>query len=243
MSEENEKAFRAIGLRRELLPAAVDLYWLPLGAGAPSGSRVVRFNGKAYEALSATIERRRRLDLYHAGLEVRLGHGFFVIEVAPSPDSYGRRRGVVAEGSVGSRSAGAFRLFRYEVRCWSDGIISDIDEAVASPVRVTADPKIAHRLLELVPEVPTPAWGRDELGAGDMWNSNSVISWLIARAGLPVERIVLPPLGRAPGWDAGIVVARRGSSSAVKGTERRLTGRRRTLRRFHSSVPRKQELC
>ena len=205
----------AMRLRQALVPAAVDLYWLPLGAGAPSGSHLVRFNGKAYEALSATIARRRPLDLYHAGLEVRLGDGCFVIEVAPSPDSHGGRRGVVAEGSVGTRSAGVFRLFRYEIRCWSDGNIPDIDDAVASPVRLTAEPRLAHRLVELVPEVPTPVWGRDELRAGDMWNSNSVISWLIARVGLPVERIVLPPHGRAPGWDAGIVVARRDCSSAM----------------------------
>jgi hypothetical protein len=209
MATAADKPLHAAGLWEALAPAAVDLYWLPLGAGAPSGSHLVRFNGKAYEAVSATIERREPLDLYHAGLEVRLGDGSFVIEVAPSPDSQCARRGVVAEGSVGSRSAGAFRLFRYEVRCWSGGTISDIDEAVASPVRVTAEPIIAHRLVELVPEVPTPVWGRDELRAGEMWNSNSVISWLIARAGLPVEDVSLPPHGRAPGWDAGIVVARR----------------------------------
>jgi hypothetical protein len=203
--------------RQAHVPAAVDLYWLPLGAGAPSGSHLVRFNGKAYEAVCALIERRRPLDLYHAGLEVRLGDGLFVIEVAPTPDAQGDRRGVVAEGSVGSSFAGAFRLFRYEVRCWSGGIIADIDEAVASPIRVTAEPIIARRLLELVPEVPTPVWGRDELGAGDMWNSNSVVSWLITRAGVPVERIVLPPHGRAPGWDAGIVVARRDATSAHEG--------------------------
>src|SRR4029453_8850892 len=197
-----------IGLRQALVPAAVDLYWLPLGAGASSGSHLVRFNGKAYEALSATIA-HRPLDLYHAGLEVRLGDGPFVIELAPSPDSHGGRRGVGSKGSVRSRPAGVFRLFRYEVRCWCDGIIPDIDEAVASPVRLTAEPGIAHRLVELVPEAPTPAWGRDELRAGDMWNSNSVISWLVARAGLPVEDVSLPPHGRAPGWDAGIVVARR----------------------------------
>jgi hypothetical protein len=209
MTTAADKPLHAAGLWEALAPAALDLYWLPLGAGAPSGSHLVRFNGKAYEALSATIARRRPLDLYHAGLEVRLGDGSFVIEVAPSPDSHGGRRGVVAQGSVGSRSAGAFRLFRYEVRCWSGGTISDIEEAVASPVRLTAEPRIAHRLVELVPEVPTPVWGRDELRAGDMWNSNSVISWLIARAGLPVEDVSLPPHGRAPGWDAGIVVARR----------------------------------
>jgi hypothetical protein len=53
--------------------------------GAPSGSHLVRFNGKAYEAVSATIERRRPLDLYHTGLEVRMGDASFVIEVAPRP--------------------------------------------------------------------------------------------------------------------------------------------------------------
>ena len=196
-------------LLRELSPAAVDLYWLPLGAGAPSGSRLVRFNGKVYEALSAAFERRQPLDLYHAGLQVRLGDGFFVIEVAPSPDEWRARRGVVAEGPVGSRLAGSWRLFRYEVRCWFGGAILDVNEAVASPVCVTDDPATAHRLLELVPTVPTPVWGRDELQTGDMWNSNSVISWLITRADLPVDEVKLPPHGRAPGWAAGIQVARR----------------------------------
>ena len=32
----------------------------------------------------------------------------------------------------------------------------------------------ARRLLDLVATVPTPVWGRDELDAGEMWNSNSV---------------------------------------------------------------------
>jgi hypothetical protein len=210
-----ERTDPAVGLRAAFSPAAVDLYWLPLGAGAPSGSRLVRFNGKAYEAISAAIERRPSLELYHAGLEIRLGEGLFVIEVAPSPDRWHARRGVVAEGPVGNRLAGILRLFRYEVRCWSGGAIPDIDEAVASPVRLSNDPRTAHRLLELVPSVPTPVWGRDEFGTGDMWNSNSVVAWLIARAGLPVENVPLPPHGRAPGWQAGIVVARREATSRI----------------------------
>ena len=40
-----------------------------------------------------------------------------------------------------------------------------------------------------MPYVPTPVWGRDELDAGEMWNSNSIISWLIARSGLDTESI------------------------------------------------------
>ena len=44
-----------------------------------------------------------------------------------------------------------------------------------------------------------------------MWNSNSMISWLIARTGLDVDAITPPAGGRAPGWDAGVVVATRAS--------------------------------
>ena len=87
--------------------------------------------------------------------------------------------------------------------------IPDVAEAVDSPQLLTSDPAIARRVLDLVPHVPTPVWGRDELGAGEMWNSNSTIAWVLARAGLHAESIEPPAGGRAPGWRAGIVVARR----------------------------------
>lgn len=184
--------------------AAVDLYWLPLGAGGHS----VRWNGRVFEWVVARIERRDRCDLYHSALEVRVPEGRFVIEQAPAwRDS--AERGVVAEGAVGSRAAGRLRLFRYEVRCWREGVIPDVDEAVASPQRLSTDLVAARRLLALVPQVPTPVWARDELGSGEMWNSNSTISWLLIRSGLDVESTQPPPSGRAPGWHAGIVVARR----------------------------------
>ena len=183
--------------------ASIDLLWLPLGAGGHS----VRVNGRIFEALAAWLERRERCDLYHSALEVRVAEGRFVIEQAPIRPSDGAERGVVAEGAVGAGAAGRFKLFRYEVRRWRDGIIPDIAEAVEGPQRLSDDPDCARRLLDLVPEVPTPVWGRDELGAGEMWNSNSTISWLIARSGLDVESIALPRGGRAPGWHAGIVVA------------------------------------
>jgi hypothetical protein len=183
--------------------AAIDLYWLPLGAGGHS----VRFNGKVFEAVAAWLGRRDRCDLYHSALQVYVPEGRFVIEQAPAWRD-GSERGVVAEGAVGARVARPFRLFRYEIRRWRDGVIPDVEEAVASPARLSADPECARRLLELVPEVPTPVWGRDELGAGEMWNSNSTISWLLARSGFDVEAIQPPIGGRAPGWQAGIVVAR-----------------------------------
>ena len=86
-------------------------------------------------------------------------------------------------------------------------MIPDLAEAIESPRRLSDDPDCARRLLELVPEVPTPVWGRDELGAGEIWTSNSLVSWLIARSGLAVESIQPPQGGRAPGWQAGIVIA------------------------------------
>lgn len=184
--------------------AGIDLYWLPLGAGGHS----VRWNGRIFEWVAAGIDRRQRCDLYHSALEVRVPDATFVIEQAPVwSDS--TERGVVAEGAVGSQVLGRFRLFRYEIRQWRDGLIPDIAEAVDSPLRLSGDAGCAHALLELVPLVPTPVWGRDELRAGEMWNSNSLVSWLIARSGLEVDSIQPPAGGRAPGWQAGIVVARR----------------------------------
>jgi len=185
--------------------SGVDLYWLPLGAGGHS----VRLNGRVFEAVAARLARRPPCDLYHSGLVVRVPDGRFVIEQAPVRDKNGLERGVIAEGAVGSRWAGRFRIFRYEVRCWRDGVIPDIGEAVESPQRLTDDPSLAQHFLDLVPTVPSLVWGRDESRTGEMWNSNSLTSWLIARSGLHVESVHPPAGGRAPGWQAGLVVARR----------------------------------
>jgi hypothetical protein len=185
--------------------AAVDLYWLPLGAGG----QFVRLNGRLYEALAARLERRSACDLYHSALQVELPEGTFVIEQAPVHDWSGKQRGVVAEGPVGARWAGRFRIFRYEIRLWPGGHIPDVAEAVDSPRRLNTDEQCARRVLDLVPRVPTPVWGRDELGTGEMWNSNSVIAWVIARSGIDAEAIQPPRRGRAPGWRAGLVVAHR----------------------------------
>jgi hypothetical protein len=162
-----------------------------------------------FEAAAARASRRPACDLYHSALEVRVAAARFVIEQAPVRDAHGEQRGVVAQGPVGVRWAGRFRIFRYEIRRWRGGQIPDVDEAVESPRRLTDEETRAQRMLDLVPQVPRPVWGRDELKTGDMWNSNSVIAWLIARSGIDTESIHPPPAGRAPGWQAGLVVARR----------------------------------
>jgi len=184
---------------------AVDLYWIPLGAGGHS----VRFNGRVFEALAALRAHRRPRDLYHAALVVAVDGGRHTIEVAPSPDAAGSRRGVVATGTVGTRLLGRWRPFRYEVRCWPGGRIPDLSFAVGGPRLLSSDPATARRVLAAVPRVPLPVWGRDELRAGEMWNSNSMIAWVLDVAGLPADRVEPPSRGRAPGWDAGVAVARR----------------------------------
>jgi hypothetical protein len=185
--------------------AAVDLYWLPLGAGG----HFVRLNGRVYEAVAARFQRRPACDLYHSALQVTLQGSTYVIEQAPVHDWSGKDRGVVAEGAVGSRWAGRFRIFRYEIRLWRGGNIPDVAEAVESPQRLTTDEDRARRVLDVVAQVPTPVWGRDELGTGEMWNSNSVIAWVIARSAIDTGPVRPPTGGRAPGWQAGLLVARR----------------------------------
>jgi hypothetical protein len=189
-------------------PTAVTLYWIPLGAGGHS----VRFNGRVFEAIEAARQHRARRDIYHAALVVEVDGDRYTIELAPSPDADRPSRGVVATGAVGSRFLGRFRLFRYEVRCWRGGSIPDLEEAVGVPCELSDDAVIAHRLLDLVGMAPRPVWGRDELKAGEMWNSNSLIAWVIAATALPTTGLRPPRLGRAPGWDAGLIVARRSAS-------------------------------
>jgi hypothetical protein len=184
------------------MTAAVDLLWIPLGAG----QRVVRLSGRLFERISALRQRRPVGALYHSALIVSVPEGRFVIEMAPIPDRHPEHRGVVVEGPVGTKWAGRFRVFRYEVRRWRDGVIPDEKAAVAT-VRISDDLEQARRLLELVPSVPASVWGRDELGAGEMWTSNSVTSWLLQRGHFATWKIAPPAAGRAPGWDAGLSAA------------------------------------
>jgi hypothetical protein len=174
----------------------------------------VRWSGRLYEAIVARHQHREARDLYHSALEVRCGGDRFVIEMAPVWSIREPDRGVACEGAVGLPWLGRSRLFRYEVRRWRNGVIPDIAEAVASPQRLSTDIVHAQRVLDLVPEFPTVTWGRDELDTGEMWNSNSLIAWLLARSGHHTEVVDLPAYGRAPGWSAGLVVATREDGTA-----------------------------
>ena len=190
--------------------AAVDLYWIPLGAGR----HCVRFSGRTFEAIEAARRHRPRCDLYHTALIVELDGERYAIELAPSWDADTAGRGVVCTGAVGNRYLGRWRLLRYELRCWPSGVIPDLRYAVGGAQRLSSDHRIARRLLDLVADVPTPVWGRDEFSAGEMWNSNSVIAWLLASAGISTDAVQPPAGGRAPGWHSGLIVARRRCTTA-----------------------------
>ena len=180
------------------------LWWLPVGAGG----HVVIHTSRWWEALHARREHRPVRPLFHAALEVHSDATTrHVIEMAPAWGQNAAPHGVMMTGPVGLRWLGRFRLFRYEVRCWRSGTIPDRDLAPTPPTFFSLTPAGAQALLARVARVPRHTWGRDAFGTGDMWNSNSVISWLLHTAGIDAAELGPPAGGAAPGWAAGITAA------------------------------------
>ena len=169
----------------------------------------MRWCGRLYEEGSARRHRRAPADLYHCALMICLEGVAYAVEMGPVWNVEDTDRGVLAEGPVGSRWLGRFRAFRYEMRCWPGGFIPDVVEAVDSPLRTTDDPHRVAAVVEVLRELPVLTWGRDELCAGEMWNSNSAVAWALARTGHDMDAIGPPAGGRAPGWAAGLVLADR----------------------------------
>ena len=170
----------------------VDLYWLPLGAGGHS----VRLNGIASSRPSPrALQRRARRDLYHAALEVRRPDGPVGDRAGALPGADGaraRRRGRGRRWGCEPRAGCACSATR------SAAGVDGVDPRRRGGRRQPAPP---DRRPASAPggcssscrSVPTPVWGRDELRAGEMWNSNSLVSWLIARTGLDVDVDPAPP--------------------------------------------------
>jgi hypothetical protein len=59
------------------------------------------------------------------------------------------------------------------------GVVDGVDDEV----RLPTDASRAGQLLDLVARVPHATRGRDEQQLGEMWNSNSLLSWLLASSG------------------------------------------------------------
>lgn len=189
--------------------ARVALWWLPVGAG---GHVVIR-TSRWWERHRARREHRDPSPLFHAALEVFTeprghDHRRHVIEMAPAWGRVDPSAVVVATGPVGLACLGRTPLFRYAVRCWPDGRIPDRDQAPSPPTVLTLPAADAEEMLRRVAHVPGHTWGRDALGTGDMWNSNSLVSWLLETSGVDAWTLRPPGDGSAPGWAAGIAAAR-----------------------------------
>ena len=187
----------------QMNPARVRLWWLPVGAGG----HVVIHTSRWWERWRALRERRRPQPLFHTALEVITDGSRYSIEMTPSWGQGSGPRGVVATGPVGARRLGVLKLFRYEVRCWRDGVIPDLGYAVGPPVDFQVSQACATALLRRVEEVPRLVWGA-KMPDGDMWNSNSLTAWLLQSSGFDAGALQPPHNGTAPGWSAGMAAAR-----------------------------------
>jgi hypothetical protein len=158
--------------------------------------------------------------LYHSALKLGLdGVGVSTLELTPafvaSPVP------ALVAGPVGARAAGRFGLFRYELRLIPGEDLPDEGWAVGAPVRLSDERAAVERVIELAHMVPAYTWGRRVQGTAEMWTSDSVISWVLVKAGLDASAAGPPADGRAPGWDAGLAVARRGDAAQAVASARR----------------------
>ena len=189
--------------------ASVDLYWLPLGAGGHS----VRLNGRVYESWWPRMPRGGRPSTSTTPRSwFACPAGRFVIEQAPVRDGNGRERGVVSEGPVASRWAGRWRIFRYEVRLLARRLDTGRRRGGRQPAATNersscGTPAARARAAGADADVGT----RRVLRGGDVELELAESPGSLSAAGSRLASIRPPAGGRAPGWNAGVTVARRRS--------------------------------
>lgn len=153
--------------------------------------------------------------LYHAALEVQVPEGRecprYVIEMQNhlADPAEASAKGQVSAGNFGAAVLGPVVTSvagpQYGIRKWRNGEIEGgNDPAVAHPGRriLSRDCQQARRILELVASVPTNDYSTD-------WTSNSVVSWLLEKAGLNPGGLSPPVGGLTPNSQSGINEARK----------------------------------
>lgn len=184
---------------------SLDLYWIPVGAGT---SRLQRASLAAWEAFEALRARRPRTTLFHSALKLTLDDGT-ILTLEMTPAFVSAPVSPLVTGAVGVRTAGRFKLFRYQLVCVPSESLPDEQWAVGGPARISSDCEVVRSLVDLAARVPPYTWGRRVRGTPEMWTSDSAISWLLVRMGFDLTALGPPLGGRAPGWDAGQIVASR----------------------------------
>lgn len=190
----------------------VELWWMSVGAGT---SRVQQASLRLWEAIEAARARRPRARLVHSALKLHDGTATWTLELTPA--FVAAATPPLITGPVGLGAAGRLRLFRYQLVCLPGETFPDEAWAVAQ-ARLPGEAELAARLLALAPTVPRHVWGRRVHGTREMWTSDSVVSWLLARAGVDVPAVAPPAGTRAPGWGAGLALARRRVRPSMPGT-------------------------
>lgn len=210
---------------------AVEVVWVPVGAGERVS--VVAVSGWLFERAVAALARRRPRRLVHAALVVHLppppgpdvsARATWTVEMVPAwagpPGT-----AVAVSGPVGIKVLGRSRWFRYEVRVRPGVAIPDVAYAVARTELDEGDER-AGLLLACTSDVPELTWGRP-VGTAGMWNSNSVVAWLL--------RVGPRPEGRAA---AGRVACARVGGRAGGRCRPRVTAAREGARGLGAPQPR-----
>ncbi len=176
---------------------------MPVGAGT---SRFQRGSLRLWEAFEAARARRPRAALFHSALKLVSEDGqTSTLELTPA--FAGGQESPLLTGPVGFRGAERWRLFRYQLRCLPVARLPDEEFVVESPTTLSTDCALIPRILALAPTIPAYTWGRRVAGSDEMWTSDSVISFLLVRAGVDLSAVAPPKGGRAPGWRAGVALA------------------------------------
>ena len=190
-------------------PAAVELYWLPLGAGGHSVQvQRPRLRGPGRGARPAALD-LISTTRHYASVSPREGSSsnrrLFPIGVAAN----------VASSSRGRSAADGLGDFACFVTRSGSGLAARFPTSRRPlTARETTERRrdTGRRVLARAEEVPPLTWGRDEMRTGEMWNSNAVIAWVLSRSGIDAAQVMPPRGGRAPGWNAGLAVAQRSDS-------------------------------
>ena len=148
--------------------------------------------------------------IYHCAIKVQFPENgrcpSHVIELTESLDDQAERDRV---GEVAQH--GIFGPWSYAIRVFRNGSIED-ETNIKETTVLSTDCDTARNIVQLARDVPLLDYGEKigtKTGAADRWSSNSVVSWILQKAGLDPANIDPPSGGIAPGWDAGITQAKK----------------------------------